>query len=96
MTLPSSTNEKDTFKIIFPNDSVFTYSSMFGSSFYVDPPTISGQNIFISYDLATVTSAPYVQNDGYTITIANFQAPPSALPTGSITLQILRNGYPIM
>jgi hypothetical protein len=90
-----SINQSDYFSITFPTGTTYTYNQIFGTGYYITPPTFSGQTILVYHD-TTSSSSSYPQGSLYSLTFASFQAPPSTLPTSSLTLQILRNGYPIM
>lgn len=88
-------NQSDYFSITFPADTSYTYNQIFGTGYYVSPPTFSGQTVLIYHD-TTSSASSYSQGSLYSITFASFKAPASTSPTGNLLLQILRNGYPIM
>jgi hypothetical protein len=90
-----SINQSDYFSITFPSGTTYTYNQIYGTGYYVSPPTFSGQTVLIYHDTSS-SAASYPEGSLYSLTFASFQAPPSTSPTDSITLQILRNGYPIM
>lgn len=88
-------NQSDYFSLTFPTGTTYTYNAIFGTGYYLSPPSFSGQTVYIYPDPASSASS-YAANTLYSLTFASFTAPPSTLPTSAITLQILRNGYPIM
>lgn len=83
MTLSMTINQADTFSITFPNGTNFVYSAVYGTSFY-STPVISGQTVLISSDLSV--TGTFAQNTDYTLTLTNFQAPASTIPTSPIIL----------
>jgi hypothetical protein len=93
MTLSMTINQADTLNVVFPNGTTFIYSNVFGTSFY-STPVITGQSVTVSSDPSVIGTN--LQNTDYTISLLNFQAPPSTVPTNPIIFQIQRNGYPIM
>lgn len=71
------------------------YSSpILGTASYNNNPTVSGQTILIRHSSAISSTQTY--SGPYTLVIQQFLAPPSTIPTGSITFSVLRNSYPIM
>lgn len=60
-------NQNDYFEIVFPVGTTFTYSKIYGISFYSLPPTISGQTIQIRHDPSV--TAIFAQNSAYILTL---------------------------
>lgn len=90
MNLAAAVDQNDIFSVTFPSGTVFTYANCFGTGIFTTP-TVSGQTVLISQNTSYLKT--YGQNSNFSISLSNFQAPPSTLPTSSITIQILRNGY---
>jgi hypothetical protein len=88
-------NQSDYFSITFPTNTTYSFSNTFGTGYYLSPPTFFGQTVLIYHNTATSASS-YAQGSLYSLTFVSFQAPASTLTTGPLTIQVLRNGYPIM
>lgn len=95
LTLSMTININDYFAITFPTEISFRYSNLFGTGFYLKPPTVSNKTVIIYHD-TSINAQPYNRNTNYSITLASLTAPPSTLTTSPITIEVLRNGYPIM
>lgn len=95
MILSMTISQSDYFSITFPSNSTFSYNTIIGTSYYILPPSISGSTVTI-YPNTSINTQNYLQNSLYSLTFSNFQAPPSTLTTGAVSMQVLRNGYPIM
>jgi hypothetical protein len=93
MYLPMTISRNDYFSITFPTGTSYSFTIVFGTGLYTTP-TFSGQTVLIYH--ATSSAVYFNQTSLYSLTFSSFQAPGSTLTTGPLTVQVMRNGYPIV
>lgn len=89
--LPDYMNNFDDIRITFPAEVPITYTSVNGIGSYSTSTSVSGQVITIVQ--SRLISKLFNPASTYFLNLNSITAPPSTLTSGTITLEIIRNGF---